>query len=178
MIELGVGAVWLWDKYGDKIAKWTQNKAKEKGLEFAKEHWEKFQWQQAEQRYKEKSFKLYGTTRVLGNPEPTELEGIFTDLYILNKPLALRHYSIDQLHEADNHKLHGKEQERHNGVALVKEETSHRLFILGKPGAGKTTFLKYINLQAAQGMIEKTPIFITLREWTDTKKSLMEFITE
>jgi predicted NACHT family NTPase len=178
MIELSVGAVWLWDKYGDNIVEWLQNKAKEKGLEFAKEHWEKFQWQQAEQRYKEKSFKLYGTTRVLGNPEPTELEGIFTDLYILNKPLAARRYSIDQLHEADNHKLHGEELERHNGVALVKEEKSHRLFILGKPGAGKTTFMKYINLQAVQGKIEKTPIFITLREWTDTKKSLMEFITE
>ncbi|MDD5215006.1 MAG: NACHT domain-containing protein [Methylococcales bacterium] len=178
MIELGDGAVWLWDKYGDTIVEWLQNKAKEKGSEFAKEHWEKFQWQKAEQRYKEKSLKLYGTTRVLGNPEPTELEGIFTDLYILNKPLAARRYSIDQLHEADNHKLHGEELERHNGVALVQEETSHRLFILGKPGAGKTTFMKYINLQAVQGKIEKTPIFITLREWTDTKKSLMEFITE
>ncbi len=177
-ISLSVGAKWFWDKYGDKFVGWLENKAKEKGSEFVQESWKKFQWQQAERRYKEKSLKLYGTTRVLGNPEPTELEGIFTDLYILDKPLAARRYSIDQLHEADNHKLHGEELERHNGVALVKEEKSHRLFILGKPGAGKTTFLRYINLQAVKGQIEKTPIFITLREWTDTKKSLMEFITE
>lgn len=177
-VSLTVGIAILWDKHGDSIIEWLQKKAKEKGQKIAQSAWQQFQWQRAEQQYKEKLIKLYGTTRILGNPEPTELTGIFTDLYILTKPLATRRYSIDQLHEIDNEKLHGKEIDRRNGVEIVKQTNSHRLFILGKPGAGKTTFLKYINLQAVQGHIAKTPIFITLREWMDTNKDLMAYIAE
>ena len=43
------------------------------------------------------------------------------------------------------------------------------LFILGKPGAGKTTVLKHLALQAAQGHFDKIPIFVTLKDWADSK---------
>jgi len=177
LVSFALGA-YLWEKHGDKLIEWLQSQAKEKGQKAAQDGWKKFQWQQAEKKYKEKSLKLYGTTRVLGNPELTKLSSIFTDLYILSKPLATRRFSIDQLHDADNEKLHGRDVERSNGLDIVKQKISHRLFILGKPGAGKTTFLKYINLQAIQGKLDKTPIFITLREWTDTDKPLMDYIVE
>jgi hypothetical protein len=178
MIELTLGAAWLWDKHGDSIIEWLQERAKDKGQEISQSAWQKFKWREAEQNYKTKSLELYGWTRILGNPEPTELSGIFTDLYILSRPLATRRYSIDQLHDFENEKLHGKELDRRNGVNFVKQQNSRRLFVLGKPGAGKTTFLRYINLQTVQGHIAKTPIFITLREWTDTDKPLMAFIAE
>ncbi len=177
IVSFALGA-YLWEKHGDNLIEWLQNQAKEKGQKLAQDGWKKFQWQKAERDYKEKSLKLYGTTRVLGNPEPTKLSSIFTDLYILDKPLATRRFSIEQLHEADNEKLHGNDVERRNGLDIVKQKTSHRLFILGKPGAGKTTFLKYINLQAIHGKLDKTPILVTLREWTDTDKPLMGYIVE
>lgn len=55
-------------------------------------------------------------------------------------------------------------EQRVNGLALVKQ--GKNLYILGKPGAGKTTFLKYIALQAAQHrVIHRVPIFVSLHEW-------------
>ncbi len=163
---------------GEAVIKKVEDEAVKKAQNELKKKWQSVQWQRSEQRYKDKLLKLYGTTRVLGSPEPTELSGIFTDLYILTRPLAARRFAIDQLLESDQEKLQGRELERRNGVDIVKQPNSHRLFILGKPGAGKTTFLKYINLQAVQGEIAKTPIFVPLREWTETGLSLMAYIAE
>jgi len=178
---LADSAEWLWNNYGEGFSEWlkekAEDKAKEKGVEVAQNRWKAFQWQRAEKEYREKLAKLYGTTRILGNSEPTPLEGIFTDLYILDKPLALRRYSLDDL-QASNEKLRGHEIQRREGIAVVKQENSHRLFILGKPGAGKTTFLKYIALQAVKGELPQTPVFIGLREWSESNKTLMAFIVE
>ncbi len=43
------------------------------------------------------------------------------------------------------------------------------LYILGKPGAGKTTFLKYITIQAARKQLPQIPIFVSLNLWADSK---------
>jgi adenylate kinase family enzyme len=59
---------------------------------------------------------------------------------------------------------------------LIEQATN--LFILGKPGAGKTTFLKYIALKAAEQAIDKVPIFVSLKQWADSGKELMPFIAE
>jgi hypothetical protein len=175
------GGKLVWDSYGEDFTKWFtekfEDKAKEKGLEYAGKGWDKVKWHQAGKDYLEKVAKLYGTTRILGNSEPTPLEGIFTDLYILDKPLAMRRYNIEQLQACDD-TLHGHNMERKEGITVVKQANSHRLFILGKPGAGKTTFLKYVTLQAVKGELPQTPIFVGLREWSESNKTLMEFIVE
>ncbi|MFX0211221.1 MAG: NACHT domain-containing protein, partial [Candidatus Hodarchaeota archaeon] len=66
---------------------------------------------------------------------------------------------------------------RQNGLNLVHRSTSHLLFILGKTGAVKTTFLKYITLQALRGNIERIPIFVSLKAWSDSDYDLFTFIT-
>ena len=54
--------------------------------------------------------------------------------------------------------------------------------VLGKPGAGKTTFLKYLALQCIKGnlLTNLVPVFITLRQFTEAQKelSLLEYITQ
>lgn len=55
-----------------------------------------------------------------------------------------------------------------------------KLIVLGKPGAGKTTFLKYITIQCNQGQFlsHLVPIFITLKDFVETpnQPSLLEYI--
>lgn len=136
--------------------------------------WKEIQWDEVEYYYREKIKKTYGWTRVLGKPDKISLEGIFTDVYVIDKPRAFQHYDISNLSE-DMDLVHPHEN-RINGLELVKGNTDNKLFILGKPGAGKTTFLKYIAYQTAQGELGKTPIFISLKEWSDSNLQLMQFI--
>jgi predicted NACHT family NTPase len=48
-------------------------------------------------------------------------------------------------------------------VMDMQKLSFEELMVLGKPGAGKTTFLKHLVLQATNGKINKIPIFVSLK---------------
>jgi hypothetical protein len=108
--------------------------------------WRGWNWREAAERYCRNLLKDYSTIRVLGKADPVPLEGIFTDVYILDKLTARLRYDMDELRQrgADRDDLRRQPQDRIPGIDLVR--TGRNLFLLGKPGAGKTTFLKYIAL--------------------------------
>jgi len=140
--------------------------------------WRSFGWPEAERNYRQRLIHLYGTLRILGNPKSIPLEGIFTDVYVLDKRSADRRFQIEDL-ECDPDEARERGMVRQNGLEVVKSEiTNNRLFILGKPGAGKTTFLKYITLQAARGQLFAIPIFVSLKEWADSKLELFDFMVK
>jgi len=60
------------------------------------------------------------------------------------------------------------------GFSMMEE--SNRLMILGKPGAGKTTLMKYSCLQALQGKMDRLPILILLRSLVREELSIQEAI--
>jgi hypothetical protein len=156
-----IGEGFIKDVYGA-----LKNKAVEK--------WQTFNWHTAQIHYFKKIEADYGTTRILGNPEPIPLEGIFTDVFLLDMPTAYKRFNILQLQNEPE--LINSQQKRLSGLDLVKSGELHRLYILGKPGAGKTTFLKYVALKAAQQEIRKIPIFVSLKEWADSGIELMPFL--
>jgi hypothetical protein len=131
-------------------------------------------WDAYLERYLQAVKARYGTIRIFGQPEPKPLEGIFTDLYILDKPAAWQRLDISQLQQDSLQS--DAQRERINGLELVAQPEGHRLFILGKPGAGKTTFLRYLVLQAARGNIDGGPIFVSLKEWADSGLELIPFL--
>lgn len=133
-------------------------------------------WQLIQERYYNLIEKKYGWTWILGKPEPIPLEGSFTDVYLLDKITAWRRFDILKL-EQDLEFIKGGHR-RLSGLDLIKEGKFNRLYILGKPGGGKTTFLKYIALKAAQNEIKKIPIFVSLKEWADSGDKLMDFLVK
>lgn len=161
--------VWLWDKYGKSLT--------DRAVGAFKSRWEHFTWNDAAEAYRDKIKRLHGTMQIMGMAEAVRLDDIFTDVYMLDKPTAFGRYDIESLkrmsRDPELPPLHAK---RINGLRLVRD--SSNLFILGKPGAGKTTFLKYLALQAADGNINKIPIVIILRHWADSGLGLMPFILE
>jgi len=165
-IEQGALAT-LFEGSGKDFAKSLLNKL------FGK--WKEFAWDKAAAEYCNKMLYLYNTVRVLGKSEPMTLEGLFTDVFILDKPTAYHRFDISRL-RADPELL--EREKRQHGLDLVKQIKNNRLFILGKPGAGKTTFLKYLTLCAIKGEIKKIPIFISLKEWADSRLELMPFIVQ
>ena len=140
-----VAATWLAKKIAEPITDELKNAIKEQC--------EKFHWNKAEDNYRNKLYALYGTLRVLGKNETISLEGIFSDVFILDKPSAFQRFDIPKL-KNDPLKLYNTE--RKNGLEVVKQIKNNHLFILGKPGAGKTTFLKYIALQAVQSQLSNS----------------------
>ena len=161
---IATAAAWLWSQYGDDLAKRA-----------GKWLWDQARWEQAAQAYREAVIARYGFTRVLGRPDPIPLEGIFTDLFILDRLTATRRYDRESVAESFVRRGGRGDGKRHHALRLITDPDHQRLFILGKPGAGKTTLLRYVALQAAQGKIDKVPIMVTLRDW-DVERDLLDFI--
>lgn len=162
---------WLWDKYGETVTGKTANAAKGR--------WDKFKWNDAAKRYRAKIKKLYGKMQIMGMAEPVPLNDIFTEAYMLDKPTAFNRFNIELLKQLSSGHDAPPNAKRIGGLTLVNR--NENLFVLGKPGAGKTTFLKYIAVQAAEPkkpIIDKVPIFISLKQWTDSGLKLMPFIAE
>ena len=138
-------------------------------------------WQIAARRYREKIIKQYDKIHVYGQARPSQLMHIFTDVNVLEKPVAMRRYDVEELQRwflqrERRASLHAREQRMPGLDAL---EQADKLFILGKPGAGKTTFLKYLAVMAAgrSARLPYIPMFIDLKKYAGSGEDLLNFIT-
>ncbi|MDJ0662441.1 MAG: NACHT domain-containing NTPase [Crocosphaera sp.] len=121
--------------------------------------------------------KQCSTIRVLDMTGPIELNDIYTQVNILEKIIGRRRFSIDQLLEESNVEEFDRfsfskiKQKRVSALDAVNQYD--KLMILGKPGVGKTTFLKYLAIQCNQGVFAATkiPIFIPLKKYAETENN-------
>jgi len=129
-----------------------------------------------------------GTMKVLDMTQPIGLKDIYTKVNILEKVIGRRRLPINELIQGCN--LDSESFDR-LGFGKVKEERIpgleavqkyDKLMVLGKPGAGKTTFLKYLAIQCAKSKVltDKVPIFITLKQFAEMQNqpSLTTYINQ
>ncbi len=159
-------ASWLWEKIGKDVTA--------KAADAAKDKYQEFKWNAAAETYRAKIKTLYGKMQVMGMAESVALSEIYVDAYVLSKQTAHQRYAIEELLNRATDPEKQDKAERVGCLKLVREKGN--LFILGKPGAGKTTFMKRVAFNAAEGFIDKVPIFISLKEWSDSHLELMPFI--
>jgi len=128
---------------------------------------------------------LNGKSQILYRFQSIKLDNIYTSVKILEKISNQRRLDI-----ADLLKLYvsgefgfpalGIFEQRVPGLEAVKQYS--KLMVLGKPGSGKTTFLKHIAIKCSSGKFqaEQVPIFITLRDFAQAEQqpSLLKYITE
>ena len=168
---------WAWEKYGDKVVERVLRAVGHKIEPRLLDRWKRMGWAGAEKKYRDRIKRLCGTTTVLGKAEPIPLDRIYTEVYILDLPTAYRRYDITDLENDPSQLSPQASTTRVSGLSLVQYGDSN-LFILGKPGAGKTTFLRYLALQCAKKNIDKIPILVGLKEWADSGLALMAFISQ
>ncbi|MEO1399794.1 MAG: NACHT domain-containing NTPase [Cyanobacteria bacterium J06635_1] len=127
-----------------------------------------------------------GSMRVLDMNYPVEVKEIYTELKILDRVNANRHMSISELmqtfdpcsDEFNSIGLGTSTGQRISGIDLIRREP--KLMILGRPGAGKTTFLKYVAVSCVQDRFfqEYVPVFVSLRDFSEKAEysSLIDYI--
>jgi predicted NACHT family NTPase len=130
--------------------------------------------------------KRCGTMRVLDMEQPITIDSIYTSVNILEKISRNQRRSIDELLDGcgvenfDRFTLGTVRQKRIPALEAV--ERHDKLMILGKPGAGKTTFLKWLALQCNGGKFNqnRVPLFVTLKEFAETEgqPDLLGFIAK
>ncbi|QLE42250.1 NACHT domain-containing NTPase [Nostoc sp. C052] len=128
--------------------------------------------------------KRCGWIRVLDMTQPLRLNNIYTDVNILEKITGRQNLELSQLLEncnPANFERFGLSHvlaKRVPGLEAIEQYS--KLMILGKPGAGKTTFLKRIAMQcnSERFLADCVPIFITLKEFAEEPKqpSLLHYI--
>jgi len=127
-----------------------------------------------------------GTMRVLNMNQPIELGDIYTEVNILEKLTAHRRLEIQELFE--NCRVEDAKEFDRFGLAKVTEKRvpgqkavkrHSKLMVLGRPGAGKTTFLKYLAMQCMADELfpDYLPLFVTLKEFAESeaKPNLEEY---
>jgi predicted NACHT family NTPase len=115
-----------------------------------------------------------GTMRVLDMTQPVDLDRIYTDVNIIKDVIGRRRIGYDEVMEVCTREhfdrfLVGTIKERVKGFEAVEE--FQKLVVLGKPGAGKTTFMKYLAMSCLGGRFhgELVPIFVTLKAYAEER---------
>lgn len=130
-------------------------------------------------------YEKCGFMRVLDMSQPIGMEDIYTDVNILEKITGRRRLAISEMLEqvdAENFERFSlsSREERVPGLQAVEEHS--KLMIFGKPGAGKTTFLKHLAIQCVEGQFKPklVPLFITLKDFAEApgQPSLLEYLIQ
>jgi predicted NACHT family NTPase len=132
--------------------------------------------QQARSQIQPYIHKRCGTMRVLDMEQPIALTGeqsIYTRVNILEKITGRRRLGLADLfqnvdwEEFDRAGLTSITEQRIPGLDAVQRYP--KLIVLGKPGAGKTTFLKFLAMQCINGQIltDHVPFFVTLKDFAE-----------
>lgn len=116
-----------------------------------------------------------GTMRVLDMSYPIGLNDIYTDVNILERITSRRGLEWAEMMREAGHEQFDRfclgDVREQRVPALEAVRRFDKLMILGKPGAGKTTFLKRLAMQCIGGkvMSDRVPVFVTLKEFAEFK---------
>ena len=109
--------------------------------------------------------------------QPLPLENIYTNLNVLTRLSNQRWLELSDLQNLSGRSLGFAAPERETISALDTVKNQNKLMLLGKPGAGKTTFLQHLALQCIRGNFKAdcVPVFIVLRTFAVQAKECQDF---
>jgi predicted NACHT family NTPase len=139
--------------------------------------------QELRQRCHNKIQSQCGTLRMLNVPQPIEVDHLYVEVNILEKPTSCIPLEISQLPSVFNvdtgeFDRFGLGEVRQKRVAALEAVNNFpKLMMLGKPGSGKTTFLKHLAIKCNKGEFfkDKLPIFVGLKNFAEDANDSDDF---
>ncbi len=125
-----------------------------------------------------------GKLRILDMSYPLQVTDIYVDIYVSEKISGRQRIdlaSILPLNVFNTDYFDRKDRARSRVIGTDIVEKYSKLLILGKPGSGKTTFLKFLAIKGVADFIksEKVPIFVRLKDCTKSDKfDLFKYIAK
>lgn len=122
----------------------------------------------------------HSTIQLLNQTE-IGVDQLYVDVWLLNRPLCAFQPGLKMMESFDlrNDRLGlGEQIKRNEGMAVAND--SARLLILGKPGVGKTTFLKHLAVDCSNGKFQPNliPVLIELRKIQSKGWRLLDALSE
>ncbi len=135
--------------------------------------------------YGKRYFKRHGILKALGMREAVPLESVYTAVQFLDEQEIRSFESIQNLEEAyrqaNKRGFQQPDCQKQEGLKIANEK--QYLMVLGQPGAGKSTFLRKIGLEALKGnkggfKHDCIPVFIELKSFTSSQIDIEKLIVE
>ena len=129
--------------------------------------------------------KRYNRLRVLGMSQSVNLDDIYTEVQCLQTDDILNFESVTALEknyrQNGSRRLTNEKSARRNGMTIANQYA--HLMILGQPGAGKSTFLRKIGLEALKdksGQVEGEyiPALLELKQFITDKVDIYDIIQQ
>ncbi|NEP02839.1 MAG: NACHT domain-containing protein [Symploca sp. SIO2E9] len=139
----------------------------------------------ASKRYAQNYTKRHCTLKVLWMREPMDLESVYTAVQLLHEHDISRFTSVEALEntyrQSEGRRYQSREIAKQIGINAANNK--QYLMLLGGPGAGKSTFLRKIGLEALKGkkgnyLYQCIPVFIELKRFTSSKINIEKNIAE
>ena len=135
--------------------------------------------------YGKRYFKRHGILKVLGMREGVPLESVYTAVQFLDEQEIRCFETIQNLEEAfrqaKERNFQQQNCQKQEGLKIANQK--QYLMVLGQPGAGKSTFLRKIGLEALKGKKggfkpARIPVFIELKSFTSSPIDIEKLIVE
>ncbi|MCB8780221.1 NACHT domain-containing protein [Planktothrix agardhii 1032] len=135
--------------------------------------------------YSKRYLKRHGILKALGMREAVGLDSVYTDVQFLDEQEIRSFESIQNLEEAyreaNQRSFQPQNCQKAEGLKIANDK--QYLMVLGQPGAGKSTFLRKMGLEALNGKKGGfnhgcIPVFIELKSFTSSQIEIEKFIVD
>src|SRR5919199_439121 len=139
----------------------------------------------ASKQYAQNYTERHGILKVLGMREPVSLESVYTAVQFLDDRAIRSFESVETLEEvyrqAKQRSFQSENCQKQEGLRVANDK--QYLMVLGGPGAGKSTFLRRMGLEALKGKKGNfkhacIPVFIELKKFNTGEINIEKEIAE
>jgi predicted NACHT family NTPase len=139
----------------------------------------------ASRQYAQNYTERHAILKVLGMREPVSLESVYTAVQFLDDRAIRSFESVETLEEvyrkAKQRSFQSEDCQKQEGLKVANEK--QYLMVLGGPGAGKSTFLRRMGLEALKGKKGNfkhacIPVFIELKKFNTGEINIEKEIAE